>query len=92
MALILLLNSAFTDFGRIHLQFTNGISKLKVQLIATVIGAILIIPLSYLFCIVFKFGLWGITLAIIISNFKYILAFIQYQKIISNSANGLWNK
>lgn len=92
LALALFINSFYGDLGRIHLQFTNGISKLRIQLITTLIGAILIIPLSYYFCVFLDFGLWGITLAIMISNFKYFFAFIQYKKIMNKTANGIWYK
>jgi O-antigen/teichoic acid export membrane protein len=89
----LILFFSIMDYGRIYLLFNNGISKLKLQLIGTVIGAILFIPLCFLFIKYFEFGLISIPIAMILSQFKnYILAPIQYKKLINNRATGLWNK
>jgi len=92
LAIALFIHSIYTDYGRIYLQFTNGISKLYLQIFTTLLGAILIIPLSFIFCKILNLGLWGITLAVIISNIKYIFASVQYKHIIRGTATGIWNK
>jgi O-antigen/teichoic acid export membrane protein len=81
------------DYGRIYLLFNNGISKLRVQMYGTVIGAVIFLPLCFLFIDYFHWGLYSIPIAMLLSQFKnYILAPIQYKKLINNTATGIWNK
>jgi hypothetical protein len=74
-------------------MFINGISKLRVQALSLLIGAILFIPLTILFVKVFKIGVVGLILSMIISNFySYTIAPIQYFKLIKGTAKGIWTK
>ncbi|MDP4208358.1 MAG: oligosaccharide flippase family protein [Bacteroidota bacterium] len=81
------------SFGSIYNMFINGISKLRVQALSLLIGAILFIPLTILFVRVFKTGVVGLILSMIISNFySYTIAPIQYFKLIKGTAKGIWTK
>lgn len=69
----------------------NGIGKLRIQLVATAIIAIVYIPLS-VFAGKF-FGLSGILIVFILSTMvNCIWSKIQYTKIINNTATGIWSK
>jgi O-antigen/teichoic acid export membrane protein len=80
-------------FGGIFVQFVNGVSKIKLQLYSSVIGAIIFFPMAHLFIRVFHLGVEGLVLATLITNwYGPILSPIQYRKIITNKAKGIWNK
>lgn len=71
--------------------FLFGLGKLRVQLINTVAISILFIPLALLLSK--PLGITGIVLALFIINLSgAVLNPIQYHKIISGSASGIWNK
>ena len=71
--------------------FLFGIGKLKIQLINTVIVSCLFIPLAL--WLSKSMGITGIVIALCITNLSgAILNPVQYQKIISGKAAGLWNK
>ncbi len=63
MALLVL----FSIFHSILAYFTNGIGKTNLQLLTSIIGALINIPLSIYFVRVHHFGLNGVILATIIS-------------------------
>ena len=73
-------------------HFLNGVGKLRIQLIVNTIGAIINIPLSYIFAST-SLGLAGVILATICS-ISFIGLFTKYQsiKLINNTAYGIWNK
>lgn len=74
-------------------MFINGISKLKLQMIFTGIGAVVFIPTAYIFTNYLKLGVEGVIYAMIISNLYHpIIAPLQYYKIISGKAKGIWIK
>jgi len=71
--------------------FLFGIGKLKIQLINTVIVSCLFIPLAL--WLSKSMGITGIVIALCITNLSgAILNPVQYQKIITGKAAGLWNK
>lgn len=73
--------------------FLNGIGKIKLQAIQGLSSAMINIPLSFLLVKYFQFGPSGVILATIISFIPSVfLGPIQYYKIISNTATGIWNK
>ena len=73
--------------------FSNGIGKIRMQTIVYIFVAILNLPLSFYFGKTLEMGSSGVLLATIISMIivSTILT-IQYRKIITNQAQGLWNK
>ncbi|TXK21618.1 hypothetical protein FVR03_23300 [Pontibacter qinzhouensis] len=70
-----------------------GVGKIRVQLYSYLIGAFLIIPLSYMSTSTFKSGLEGIIIANIVCLLPCSVALpIQLNKIINNTAIGLFSK
>jgi len=73
--------------------FSNGIGKIRIQTITYIFVAILNLPLSFYFGKILNMGSSGVLLASIISIvIVSIVLTIQYKKIITNSAEGLWNR
>ena len=71
--------------------FLFGIGKLRIQLINTVIASCLFIPLAL--WLSKSLGITGIVIALCITNLSgAILNPVQYKKIISGNALGIWNK
>ncbi|MBN1182239.1 MAG: hypothetical protein JXB49_08125 [Bacteroidales bacterium] len=78
--------------GGIYTMFLNGVGRLRVQLIQSIFGAILFIPITYILIEKVQFGLESLVLAMIISNLGPFLAPIQYSKIMSGNDKGIWGK
>ena len=71
--------------------FLFGIGKLRIQLINTVIASCLFIPLAL--WLSKSLGITGIVIALCITNLSgAILNPVQYKKIISGKASGIWDK
>lgn len=88
---LLLLQSAFTILYGCYGYILNGMGKLKIQLIATSVLAILYIPSAVI--LGGYFGLKGILLAFAMNAIiNYLWSKMQYNKIINNKAKGLWAK
>lgn len=75
----------------IYSQFLNGVGKIKLQLIVSIIGSIINIPLAIYLCD--EFGVHGTVLStIIVSSIGAIIFPIQFKKLTNNKATGLWFK
>jgi len=73
--------------------FLNGTGKIRIQLYSAVVTIIITIPLSILFCKVLKVGPAGVILAMICTTLPVTILYkIQYDKIISGKAKGIWNQ
>mgnify|MGYP006088593971 CR=1 FL=1 len=73
--------------------FINGIGKIKLQLIQTLLMAVINIPLSYFLSIKLEMGVNGIILGTIFSVLPSLfLSTIQFLLITNNKAKGIWNK
>jgi O-antigen/teichoic acid export membrane protein len=73
--------------------FSNGIGKIRVQMIVYIFCAVINIPLSYYFGEILGLGATGILLATVICLVIISLTLIiQYTKIINNKAKGVWLK
>ena len=80
-------------FAGKYLYFLNGISALRIQFIACIISPIVYIGLVYLFIDYFNWGVFSIFLAAVLANFNgYLLAPLQYHKIINKNKKGIWIK
>jgi O-antigen/teichoic acid export membrane protein len=80
-------------FNMIFNFFINGVGKIKIQMIVSVISMIINIPLSIFFAKNLNLGLSGVILATTVSIvISAILSPIQYYKIINLRAKGLWNR
>jgi O-antigen/teichoic acid export membrane protein len=81
------------SYGSIYVMFVNGIGKVRLQMVSSLIGGIINIPLSIFFASTLGLGTAGIILATIICMlYGAILGPIQFNKIINGRATGIWNK
>ena len=80
-------------YGGVYNIFINGVGKIRLQVLCLVVVASLYIPLVYLFINVLNLGIISIPLAQLCSNFySMFIAKMQYKKLISGVAKGIWNK
>jgi len=80
-------------FGSVYVAFLNGISALRVQFLASIVSPFLYIGVVILLIKVFQLGIYSVFMAAIIANFNgYILAPLQYHKIINKNKKGIWIK
>ncbi|MEM6763566.1 MAG: oligosaccharide flippase family protein [Bacteroidota bacterium] len=80
-------------WGRIFVIFINGVGKVRLQMLTSIIGAVINIPLSIFFARNLDLGSAGVIMASIICLlYGPLLAPVQYKKIISKTAKGIWNK
>lgn len=72
-------------------SFLNGIGKLRVQVLNTLMVAIIFYPISILF--IDRIGVVGMVLVMIVVNFPgAILNTIQFNRIVNRKDFGLWSK
>lgn len=77
----------YSNYGYI----LNGIGKLNLQIIVTLVLAILYVPISYYLGRIY--GLNGILCVfVLVSIINFVWSKIQYKKLITNTALGIWNK
>ena len=89
MALFVLL----VTFNMIYVNFINGVGKIKLQLITSLISMTINIPLSIYLGKFLGWGTTGVILATCFSlGYSVVLRPIQYYKLINNTAKGIWNK
>ncbi|MEL6922654.1 MAG: oligosaccharide flippase family protein [Bacteroidota bacterium] len=80
-------------WGNIFVVFINGVGKVQLQLLVSLVGALINIPLSYFFAKSCGLGVGGVILASTICiAYGPLLAPVQYRKIINGTARGIWNK
>ncbi len=80
-------------FNMIYVNFINGVGKIKLQLITSLISMTINIPLSIYLGKYLGWGSTGVILATCFSlGYSVILRPIQYYKLINNTAKGIWNK
>jgi len=86
MLIVVMLNLWNTIFS----TFLNGIGKLKLQLYFSIVSALVNLPFA-----VFlgkQFGIEGVLMAnLCIGLVGALIYFIQYRKIVTHQANGIWN-
>lgn len=74
------------------IQFLNGMGKIKLQAILSVIVVIINIPIA-IFLSRTSLGIVGVIIApLICRGIKFIFGYIQYNKIVNERANGIWNE
>lgn len=80
-------------FGGIYVSFLNGISALRIQFISSVISPFIYLALAMVMIKNLQMGVYSLFIASIIANFNaYLLAPIQYYKIIVQKKTGIWVK
>tara|TARA_R110002073_G_scaffold72537_1_gene177548 strand:- start:560964 stop:562346 length:1383 start_codon:yes stop_codon:yes gene_type:complete len=81
------------SLGGVFNMFINGVAKVSVQMYSHLIGALIFIPITYFFIKYLNWGIESVVVGSIFANFYYpIIAPIQYYKILTNRAKGIWNK
>lgn len=89
MAIFFVILSIYSPF----VFFINGISKIRLQVYAFAIGALINVPLSIVLVKYTSLGVEGVIIATILCVFPYAILFpIQYHKLINKKAKGIWNK
>jgi len=80
-------------FNMIYSHFINGVGKIKLNLIFSIISMVINIPLSLFFVKILNFGSAGVILATCVC-LLYALPFlpIQYYKLVNCKAKGIWDK
>ncbi len=79
------------SWNTIYSQFLNGVGKVKLQLYYGVGGALLNIPLAVFMG--YRFGIAGVIFSsVLLTSVNMVCGYIQYNKIINNTATGIWAK
>lgn len=91
------LASLLTIYYLLHMQwsvygsFINGSGKLRVQMIATFMAAMVHIPLAYFLGL--RYGVIGVVISmIVVALSNAIWPRIQIERMVSGSAEGIWNR
>jgi O-antigen/teichoic acid export membrane protein len=80
------------NWGSIYVSFINGIGKIRLQMIFSIVTGILNIPLSIFFAKYLDLGISGIILATILCSFYGpIIGQIQFKMLLNKNAKGIWN-
>ncbi len=80
-------------WGNIFVMYVNGVGKISLQIYVSIFGALINIPLSYLFAVPLGLGTAGIILASTICiGYGPILGPVQFKKLVNNNAHGIWDK
>lgn len=88
---LLMLNVLLLMRSTLYRSFMNGVGKIKMQFVVTLIQSVIHIPLAIIFGK--QFGVIGVVFTMMIWNlFNSIWEPIQFQRIISNTAKGIWKK
>ena len=91
LSLVISIYFGLSMFNSVNCQFFNGVGKIKIQLYIAIFFSFIHIPLAILFCS--QFGIIGIMFSPILNTIITLGIYeIQYQKIISNKAKGIWDK
>lgn len=78
-------------WGSIHTTIQNGTGKVYLQLIFSSVGAIVYIPLALFFGR--NFGAEGVIIYLTLPSLLWAMVqYIQVNKIIKNTALGVWDK
>jgi O-antigen/teichoic acid export membrane protein len=73
--------------------FLNGTGKIRLQLYTAVYSIFMTVPFAWLFCRVFHLGPKGVIFAMICTSLPVTILYrIQYNKIMSRKATGIWVK
>ena len=77
----------------IFIAFINGIGKIQLQVLLSILPILLMLPLSKLLISVFHFGVTGIVLCMLLFNIiSSLMISIQVWKILRGTDRGIWAK
>jgi len=80
-------------WASIFVTFINSVGKLALQVRFSIAAGLANIPLSYFFVKHLDMGPAGVILATIIClSYGPFISIVQYRKIVSNTATGIWAK
>ncbi|MEO0583183.1 MAG: MATE family efflux transporter [Bacteroidota bacterium] len=80
-------------YGSIFVMFVNGVGKVRLQMISSIIGGVINIPLSIFLANECGLGLSGVIIASILCMlYGAVLGPIQFNKIVNGTAKGIWDK
>lgn len=81
------------SWGNIFVMYINGVGKVRLQVVVSLVGALINIPLSIFFAKNLNLGSAGIIMASTICiGFGPVLGPIQFNKLIKSKASGIWNQ
>lgn len=84
---------AMMTFNMVYTSFINGVGKIRIQLLTSMLSMVINIPLSIFLGHYMGFGPTGVISATCISlGYACILRPLQYYKITNNTAKGIWMK
>lgn len=93
LSLLMAVYTVLFNLTTIYSFFISGVGKLRVSLYTNVFAAIFNIPLSFYFAKTLEMGLSGVLLGTITTiAFTGIFLYIQYKKIMTKTAYGIWDK
>lgn len=76
-----------------YVYFLNGVGKINLQLILSIITILTCVPLSIFLITIMNFGVASVVIGPTISLLPFVIIMpIQYLKIINNKAKGIWDK
>lgn len=91
LSLVMCLYSIITNWNSMYLNFIYGIGKIRLQLYYSLFSSICFIPLAIF--LTKKYGVIGIVIAMCcVLLISAIILPIQYSKLISRKASGIWSK
>lgn len=80
-------------FNMIYVNFINGVGKIRLQLITSLVSMTINIPLSIYFGRTLGWGTTGVILATCFCLLYTIPVWpLQYKKLITKTASGIWNR
>lgn len=84
---------AVSNWNAIFANFSNGVGKLRIQIMYAIIMGIVNIPLCFILVKIFNFGTFAMPLSnFICLVFGGVISYVQYIKIVGGTATGVWNK
>jgi len=92
MTLTLALFTVFHSWCLIYVSLLNGVGKVKLQLYASIAGAVIFIPLSFIFAKTLNMGVIGVVASLAFLAFvNGIWMPIQTKKIMQKTDTGIWS-
>lgn len=80
-------------FGAKYVSFLNGINALRIQFLASLLSPLLYILVALVMIKHYNLGASSLFIASVLANFNaYLLAPIQYHKIVNKNKKGIWTK
>ena len=93
LSIIMFVNILIYLFINPYSLFLNGVGKIKLNFYLVIFQALSFLPYVYLFTKYFELGVAGVMIATITCGLPLIIFQpIQYRKIISGTARGIWNQ